>query len=683
MFRERSGNAFPPEYARRTGEAFARVEACLSDALHDLDPVTQTARFGARIADGLPVQHQMVYGQLGQIREAMQTIADRHQIPIPARTVSAIESCRLHVSEAMLAISGLDPRAEAEATAQPDNALPAELAEDACRLVDHLMTLLDALLTSLASEVNQAPAIDGSLQPSPSLRTPVIVELESIATTHGLGDLRRRAAEFARHNDISDTVVGVFGTVNAGKSTLINTLIGSALLPVSALPTTAVPVEIRHGCIERGTAMFVAARPEWFDRARVAEFVDAHQNADNARGVTRIVLETPSPFLANGVTLIDTPGIAWSMTDADGHDLRGAPWCDIAIVLIPATGPLTLREAAWVRELCGRGAQVTVLVTKIDLIERDERWRIYDHVVRGIWKGTGLEVPVYLLTMREDDPPWCRAWIDGPLADALTQCREQRAAMRQRQLATLRRDVLDALQIRLPRRPVEKLDPERIGTAIQTLAQYRDSIVALARKTEDPAVLLRTTMSRLATDIAHNAAALWTETRDSSFDSTRLVELGADARAHAYAAAARRAVEACRAEATIALYRTAEALGSARLGSGLPIAVDPPAFGLHAPLPTLLIPRSSGWLFGRWGFYLSTRRNLARAASMTIVAHAMLAHMEQVQTWKQHALDALAQALTADIGQIQAAQSGSGLPACESVERLRADIARLRAVAPG
>ncbi len=68
MFRERNGNALPPEYARRFGEAFARVEACPGDAFPYLDPATQTARFGARIADGLPVQHQRVYSQLARLR---------------------------------------------------------------------------------------------------------------------------------------------------------------------------------------------------------------------------------------------------------------------------------------------------------------------------------------------------------------------------------------------------------------------------------------------------------------------------------------------------------------------------------------------------------------------------------------------------------------------------------------
>ena len=137
---------------------------------------------------------------------------------------------------------------------------------------------------------------------SQRMLTVTLRELERVTVSHGLGDLHRRTLDFARHHACADAVVGLFGAVSTGKSSLVNSLLGDALLPVAALPTTAVPVEIRHGATTRGWVAFATEQPEAIDRARVAEFVDAHFNADNYRGVTRIALQSPSTLLAKGVT---------------------------------------------------------------------------------------------------------------------------------------------------------------------------------------------------------------------------------------------------------------------------------------------------------------------------------------------------------------------------------------------
>ena len=685
MIGGRKAPTFPPDYAKRIGATFVHIDACLGDALHYLEPAVHGSPFASRIADGIQVQYRLIFTLLGQVRNAMRTIVDRHHIPLPAPTTSAIDSCRLRINEAMLAIADLDPRANAREVQVSDSSLPDEVKEDACRLVSHVMTLLEGLQTSLGHDMlNPLAATSGlsSRQPirSRAAESAVPEELEHITAAHNLGELHQRAVDFARHATVSDTVVGVFGAVGAGKSSLLNSLIGSPLLPAAALPTTAVPVLIRYGRIERGTAEFLAAKPELFDRARVAEFADVRFNPANIRDITRLVLETPSPLLASGVTLIDTPGIDWETLDATpGCSLRAAPWCDLAIVLISATAPLTLREALLVRQLCAQGIRVIALITKIDLIEPEERWRIYDHVIRSLWKQTDLEVPVYLVSTREDDPPWRRAWIDGPFADALVQCHREHIEIRGRQLASLRREVQDALQIRLLWQAPAVEPTEQMLDAIDTLNTSRKVIDAAERVPAHTAALsLPETTEALVSEIAHNAAALWSETHDLSFDATRLVELASNARALSITGAAQRAVEALQARANVALHHASDALGFARLAPAFPVADSPPVFVLDAQMLKTVIPRAHAWIFGRWGFYLSARKHLLRSTSMDIVRHALLAHIENVEAWKHHSLATLSKGLAEHIERLQATKRRDDPLAREIAERLRADIARLR-----
>lgn len=682
--------AFPAAYSRRVGEAFVRIDACLTDALHYLQPVVQQSPFPSRVADAVPVQHQLMLNELELIRTAMKTISARHHISLPAPGTSAIESCRLRISEAMLALSELDPRtADAASSMASAQGLSEDVEEDACRLVGHLMALLDALQGSLSRDVDigaqpeRPVALPGSGGPqyasSNATPHPLVAELERITVAHGLGDLHRRSIDFARHYGSGDIVVGLFGAVSAGKSSLLNSLLGSALLPVAALPTTAMPVEIRHGKVERGTVEFVAAKTELIDRARIAEFVDTHSNPENIKGVTRIAFETPAPLLSGGITLIDTPGIDWEEWDIAQGSPPIAPWCDIAVVLISAAAPLTLREAALVRQLCSRGARVAVLVTKIDLVGADDRWRIYEHVVRGLWKSTHLDVPVYLVSTQEEDPPWRRAWIDGPFADTLAQCREQKTEMRQRQLATLRRDVLDALQLRLMWHAPETHAGAHLDDALRAMLACREAIEATLRAQTDPAITVERTINSLTGEIAHNAAALWSETHDMSFDATRLVELAANARALSFSGAAMRTVETQHAKASVALHHLADTLGLRRLVPPLPVSFIAPSFILQDTLPSTMLPRSWGRVFGRWGFWFSARSALEASASVQIVERSLHAYLELLETWKQRALVALVQTLTEHIERLQAEHRSGDAAMQHAVQNLHDDIARLRA----
>ncbi|WP_322014148.1 dynamin family protein [Paraburkholderia sp. J12] len=685
MTRNDTDRPFPTAYSRRVGEVFVRIDTCLTDVLHYLDPVVQHSPFASRVADAVPVQHTLILNELELVRTAMQTISARHGISLPAPTASAIESCKLRISEAMLALSALDPRTTT-AGKTTDQGLTEDLEEDASRLVGHLMTLLDALQASLSRDVNARAADPAHPAPLTGLQrvaagapaNPLTEELERITASHGLGDLHRRCIDFARHSGSAEVVVGLFGAVSAGKSSLLNSLIGSSLLPVAALPTTAVPVEVHYGKVERGVVELVAAKAELIDRARIAEFVDEHSNPENIKGVTRIAFETPAALLSAGITLIDTPGIDWETWDIAQGSPPTVPWCDVAIVLISASAPLTLREAALVRQLCNRGARVAVLVTKIDLAGADDRWRIYEHVVRSLWKSTQLEVPVYLVSTREEDPPWRRAWIDGPFADMLAECCEKRIDMRQRQLATLRRDVLDALQIRLMWHAPETHPGEQVTEALQGLIASRDAVHAAMHSQLDPAALVERTLYGLVIEIAHNAAALWSETHDMSFDATRLVELAANARALAFSSAATRTVETLHAKASVALHHLADTLGAVRLFPALPVSFVAPAFILQDTVPATVLPRSLGWVFGRWGFYLSARSPLQASASMQMVKRSLYSYLELLEAWKQRALSALAQTLTEHIERLQGNHDARDPAMQEVLQRLRDDIARLR-----
>jgi hypothetical protein len=110
----RRTRAFPLEYATRVGETLVKVDACLCDALHYLDPAVLGSPFPARIADATPVHSQLLLDHIRQIRLAMQMIVERQRLPLPTPNVSSLSACRLCVNaaKAILAIAKLELRNE-------------------------------------------------------------------------------------------------------------------------------------------------------------------------------------------------------------------------------------------------------------------------------------------------------------------------------------------------------------------------------------------------------------------------------------------------------------------------------------------------------------------------------------------------------------------------------------------
>lgn len=103
--------------------------------------------------------------------------------------------------------------------------------------------------------------------------------------------------------------VAIAGKVKAGKSTLLNALVGEQLAPTDAGECTKIVTWYQHGPTYRVTLYLAdgTSRPARFTRESGAIEVDLGGAA--ADQVERIVVEWPSKRLAD-VTLIDTPGVA-------------------------------------------------------------------------------------------------------------------------------------------------------------------------------------------------------------------------------------------------------------------------------------------------------------------------------------------------------------------------------------
>jgi hypothetical protein len=112
--------------------------------------------------------------------------------------------------------------------------------------------------------------------------------------------------------------VAIAGKVKAGKSTLLNALVGEELAPTDAGECTRIVTWYRDGITYRATLEPIEGEPHQVPFSREGGAIMVDLGGTDADHVRRLVIEWPSSSLRQ-MTLIDTPGIASLSTDVSAR----------------------------------------------------------------------------------------------------------------------------------------------------------------------------------------------------------------------------------------------------------------------------------------------------------------------------------------------------------------------------
>jgi GTPase Era involved in 16S rRNA processing len=175
--------------------------------------------------------------------------------------------------------------------------------------------------------------------------------------------------------------LAVLGQFKRGKSTFINALLGAPLLPIAVIPLTAVPVFISwrsHALVRvrfahRRSDEEVSTDDPDAIRQFLFRFVSEEANPKNELGVNRVDLLYPSPLLAAGLILIDTPGVGSTFRHNTEAALRVLPESDAAIFVVSVDPPITEVEIDYLDQINSKAAKLFFVLNKIDYLGPEER----------------------------------------------------------------------------------------------------------------------------------------------------------------------------------------------------------------------------------------------------------------------------------------------------------------------
>lgn len=204
--------------------------------------------------------------------------------------------------------------------------------------------------------------------------------LEAIRALRGISAVQEERLK-ERLNTLIETVtygfytVLVLGEFKRGKSSFVNALLGTSLLPMDVLPETATVNILRY-----------AETPYLRVRYRDGRMVDgevteaylrrfsANTPNNEAHEVRQIEIGYPIDLLRGHIELVDTPGVA------DLDDLRAdvtygiLPQAHAVIFLLDANAPLTESERVFIKErIIPQGIRhIFFIVNKYDCVDEEE-----------------------------------------------------------------------------------------------------------------------------------------------------------------------------------------------------------------------------------------------------------------------------------------------------------------------
>ena len=176
-------------------------------------------------------------------------------------------------------------------------------------------------------------------------------------------------------NEINDTLeqlttgeyrVAVIGEFKRGKSSLINALLGTEILPTDILPATAVVNKIVYDTEQKIEINYLNGKHEETSIENLKDFATKldEKKAATVREIKEIVVHYPSIIGQENIVLYDTPGLNDDelMTKKTIEILDEI---DTAIVVISATMPLSMTEK---KLIC-------TLLEKQDISKESKQWK--------------------------------------------------------------------------------------------------------------------------------------------------------------------------------------------------------------------------------------------------------------------------------------------------------------------
>jgi small GTP-binding protein len=184
------------------------------------------------------------------------------------------------------------------------------------------------------------------------------------------GPALQRLLDKLRQNRFHLVILGAF---KRGKSTLINALLGEAVLPTAIIPLTSVVTILSYGERLTTEVRFHNGQRRQISQAELVDYITEKGNPGNRKGVQEVEITYPSEYLRDGVRIIDTPGVGSVYSHNTEVAYNYLPQVDAAVFVVTADPPLSAAEHEFIRDIRDYVHKLFFVLNKIDYVAEVER----------------------------------------------------------------------------------------------------------------------------------------------------------------------------------------------------------------------------------------------------------------------------------------------------------------------
>ncbi len=396
--------------------------------------------------DVTPAQAKLIRNSIARFREQLSRALDSLGVVHEGPPFEALRSIRITLGFVQVAVEEMAPQYLRGYGSLPQGAV--SQLQGVCAELEGLLKRLDASLAQEAT-ANLQPRLR-NLEKAGS-RTGLLPLLEEIIQERGLIELRPRLAQIVERLESKQFEIAVFGRVSSGKSSLLNYILQTEVLPVGVNPITAVPTRLIHGDEPALIVDFADRRRERLPIERLPEFVSELENPSNVKEVVRLVVEFPSPRLINGLVFVDTPGLGALAATGAAETLAYLPQCDLGVVLISAASPLNDEDLSTIGLLYESAVPVKVLISKADLLKPSELGSALDYTRSQIRAQLGVDTDVHPVSTADSHAQLLDRWLQNEILPLYEKSRQLAAESIRRKTGALKEAVVANLKAKLER----------------------------------------------------------------------------------------------------------------------------------------------------------------------------------------------------------------------------------------
>lgn len=192
----------------------------------------------------------------------------------------------------------------------------------------------------------------------------------------------------------------VLGQFKRGKTTLINALLGEEILPTAVVPLTSIATILKYGEIQDIKVYFNDGRVIEIAPESLPLYVTEKGNPKNKKNVQEVIITYPSPYLKDGVRLIDTPGVGSIYQHNTDVAYQYLPKSDAALFILSVDQPIGQAELEFLKDVKEYSHRIFFLQNKADYVDSEDLNESISFSKKIIEECMGRDVKIYPLSAK-------------------------------------------------------------------------------------------------------------------------------------------------------------------------------------------------------------------------------------------------------------------------------------------